>query len=65
MENKKIWLSSPHMGDNEFKYVTEAFDLNWIAPVGPHLNKPEYIGMLMHILVSVHIKLFSALSQLI
>ena len=41
MENKKIWLSSPHMGENEFKYVTEAFDLNWIAPVGPHLNKFE------------------------
>ncbi len=41
MENKKIWLSSPHMGENEFKYVSEAFDLNWIAPVGPHLNKFE------------------------
>ena len=41
MENKKIWLSSPHMGENEYKYVTEAFDLNWIAPVGPHLNSFE------------------------
>ena len=41
MENKKIWLSSPHMGENEYKYVTEAFDLNWIAPVGPHLNNFE------------------------
>ena len=41
MENKKIWLSSPHMGENEFKYVSEAFDLNWIAPIGPHLNKFE------------------------
>ena len=41
MENKKIWLSSPHMGSNEFKYVTEAFNLNWIAPVGPHLNRFE------------------------
>ena len=41
MENKKIWLSSPHMGENEFKYVSEAFDLNWISPVGPHLNKFE------------------------
>ena len=38
MKNKKIWLSSPHMGENEFKYVAEAFDLNWIAPIGPHLN---------------------------
>ena len=41
MDNKKIWLSSPHMGKNEYKYVTEAFDLNWIAPVGPHLNDFE------------------------
>jgi len=41
MENRKIWLSSPHMGENEFKYITEAFDLNWIAPVGPHLDKFE------------------------
>ena len=41
MENKKIWISSPHMGGNEFKYVTDAFDLNWIAPAGPHLNKFE------------------------
>ena len=38
MKNKKIWLSSPHIGENEFKYVAEAFDLNWIAPIGPHLN---------------------------
>ena len=45
----KIWLSSPHMAGNEYKYVTEAFDTNWIAPIGPHLNKfeediQEYIG---------------------
>ena len=29
------------MGEKEFKYVSEAFDLNWIAPVGPHLNNFE------------------------
>lgn len=29
------------MGFNELKYVKEAFDSNWIAPVGPHLNKFE------------------------
>ena len=34
----KIWLSSPHMGENEQKYVTDAFDSNWIAPLGPHVN---------------------------
>ena len=36
--NNKIWLSSPHMGGNEQKFVKEAFDTNWIAPLGPHLN---------------------------
>ena len=41
MDNSKIWLSSPHMGDNEIAYVNEAFDTNWIAPVGPHLNRFE------------------------
>lgn len=41
MTNKKIWLSSPHMGRNEEKYVNEAFELNWIAPVGNNLDKFE------------------------
>ena len=41
MANSKIWLSSPHMGDSEMAYVNEAFDTNWIAPVGPHLNRFE------------------------
>ncbi|HEX5023769.1 MAG TPA: DegT/DnrJ/EryC1/StrS family aminotransferase [Agriterribacter sp.] len=36
--HSKIWLSSPHMGGNERKYVSEAFDTNWIAPLGPHVN---------------------------
>lgn len=36
--NNKIWLSSPHMGGKEQKYVQEAFDTNWIAPLGPNVN---------------------------
>lgn len=45
----KIWLSSPHMGGTEQKYVKEAFDTNWIAPLGPNVNGFEkdlenYIG---------------------
>ncbi|MDB4919031.1 aminotransferase class I/II-fold pyridoxal phosphate-dependent enzyme [Mucilaginibacter sp.] len=36
--NPKIWLSSPHMGQQEFSFVKEAFDTNWIAPLGPHVN---------------------------
>ncbi|AOW17232.1 pyridoxal phosphate-dependent aminotransferase [Polaribacter vadi] len=47
--NSKIWLSSPHMGGNEQKYVQEAFDTNWVAPLGPNVNGFEqdlenYIG---------------------
>lgn len=38
MSTEKIWLSSPHMGDNEQKFVNDAFDSNWIAPLGPHVN---------------------------
>ena len=37
MSNYKIWLSSPHMGGNEQKFVQEAFDSNWIAPLGPNV----------------------------
>ncbi|HEY9049455.1 MAG TPA: aminotransferase class I/II-fold pyridoxal phosphate-dependent enzyme [Ohtaekwangia sp.] len=35
--NEKIWLSAPHMGGHEIKFVQEAFDTNWISPVGPHI----------------------------
>ncbi|WP_264559538.1 DegT/DnrJ/EryC1/StrS family aminotransferase [Flavobacterium sp. N2270] len=36
--SNKIWLSSPHMGGNEQKYIQEAFAENWIAPLGPNVN---------------------------
>lgn len=36
--NDKIWLSSPHMGGTELKYIHEAFDANWVAPLGPNVN---------------------------
>ncbi len=39
--NPKIWLSSPHMGNNELKYIHEAFEFNWIAPIGPNINAFE------------------------
>ena len=39
--NPKIWLSSPHMGEMEQKFVNEAFETNWVAPVGPHVNAFE------------------------
>lgn len=34
----KIYLSSPHMGGTEQKYVNDAFETNWIAPLGPNVN---------------------------
>lgn len=34
----KIWLSSPHMGGNELKYIHDAFEENWVAPLGPNVN---------------------------
>ena len=36
--NTKIWLSSPHMGGTEQNYIKEAFDTNWVAPLGPNVN---------------------------
>lgn len=36
--NNKIWLSSPHMGSSERQFVKEAFDTNWVAPLGPNVN---------------------------
>jgi dTDP-4-amino-4,6-dideoxygalactose transaminase len=38
---KKIYLCSPHMGGGEMKYVHEAFDSNWIAPLGPNVDAFE------------------------
>ena len=37
MKNK-IWISSPHMGGTELNYIHEAFDSNWVAPLGPNVN---------------------------
>jgi dTDP-4-amino-4,6-dideoxygalactose transaminase len=39
--NKKIWLSPPHMSGHEMIYVNEAFDTNWIAPLGPNVTAFE------------------------
>jgi dTDP-4-amino-4,6-dideoxygalactose transaminase len=39
----KIWLASPHMSDEgyEMQYIQEAFDTNWIAPLGNNVNEFE------------------------
>lgn len=38
--SEKIWLSSPHMSEEEYEkeYIKEAFDTNWIAPLGPNVD---------------------------
>lgn len=40
-KNKRIYLSSPHMSGREMAYIDEAFDTNWIAPLGPNVNNFE------------------------
>ena len=42
MTQNKIWLSSPHMGGTEQNYIQEAFDANWIAPLGPNVTGFEH-----------------------
>ncbi len=37
----RIYLSPPHLGDDELRFVHEAFDTNWVAPVGPHVDAFE------------------------
>ncbi|PZU86780.1 MAG: pyridoxal phosphate-dependent aminotransferase [Chryseobacterium sp.] len=37
----KIWLSSPHMGGTEMGYIQEAFDNNWVAPLGKNVDEFE------------------------
>ncbi len=50
MEKKRIYLSCPTMHGEEQEYVKEAFDTNWVAPLGPNVNAfekevAEYVGI--------------------
>lgn len=50
MAEKKIYLSSPTMHGEEQEFVKEAFDTNWVAPLGPNVNAFEreladYVGI--------------------
>jgi dTDP-4-amino-4,6-dideoxygalactose transaminase len=54
MTQNKIWLSSPHMGSTEQNYIQDAFDANWVAPLGPNVNGFEqdlesYLGANVHV----------------
>lgn len=35
---KRIYLASPHIGNEEMKYIQQAFDTNWVAPLGPNVE---------------------------
>lgn len=58
--NKKIYLSSPHMSDEgyEMQYIQEAFDTNWIAPLGSNVD-----GFEKEIAAKVGTKAATALSS--
>jgi dTDP-4-amino-4,6-dideoxygalactose transaminase len=50
----KIWLSSPHMSGKEQKFINDAFETNWIAPLGPNVSGFEndletYLGQDSHV----------------
>lgn len=50
MEKKRIYLSCPTMHGEEQQFIKEAFDTNWVAPLGPNVNAfekelAEYVGI--------------------
>ena len=54
MNNKRIWLSLAHMGGQEQRFIQEAFDTNWVVPLGPNVDGFEkdlesYLGENKHI----------------
>lgn len=68
MTKSKIWLSSPHMGGTEQNYVQEAFDSNWVAPLGPnvtgleldlehYINQGVFVGALSSGTAAIHLGL--------
>ncbi|MFZ7823923.1 DegT/DnrJ/EryC1/StrS family aminotransferase [Priestia sp. 40] len=57
MTNSKIYLSPPHMSGDEKRYIDEAFETNWIAPLGPNVDAFEkelasYVGVSEAVAVS-------------
>ena len=68
MTDSKIWLSSPHMGGREQVFVNEAFDSNWVAPLGPnvtgfendleaYLGNDSFVGALSSGTAAIHLAL--------
>lgn len=68
VSSKKIWLSSPHMSGKEKAFVDEAFNTNWVAPLGPnvdgfekdiasYLNDDVHVGALSSGTAAIHLAL--------
>ena len=68
MTHSKIWLSSPHMGGTEHQFINEAFDANWVAPLGPNVdgfeldlekyfNEEVFVGTLSSGTAAIHLGL--------
>lgn len=66
--NLKIWLSLPHMGGGEQEFVKQAFDSNWVAPLGPNvegfesdiasfLNSQSHVSVLSSGTAAIHLAL--------
>lgn len=56
MSSNKIWLSLAHMSGHEQQFIQEAFDTNWVVPLGPNVNGFEedlqkYLQQKVHIVV--------------
>lgn len=67
-QNNKIWLSLAHIGEYEQKFIQEAFETNWVVPLGPNVDGFEgdlatYLGNEKHIVAlssgtaSIHLAL--------
>lgn len=41
MNKDKVWISTPHLGGNEIKYIQEAMDANWVSSVGENISAFE------------------------
>ena len=41
---KKVWLATPTMHGEELKYITEAYETNWMSTVGANINEVERIA---------------------
>jgi dTDP-4-amino-4,6-dideoxygalactose transaminase len=58
MNNNRIWLSIAHMGGQEQAFIQQAFDANWVAPLGPNVDSFEndlqlFLGNQAHVAVLI------------